>query len=62
MPTTPTIFFNKYSKEKAEKLFNNLKNNDRIKDDYCMSKGIRLLRIPYTEKNIENVLKNLLHF
>lgn len=56
------IFFNKYSKEKAEKLFNNLKNNDRIKDDYCKSKGIKLLRIPYTEKNIENVLKKSLAF
>ena len=47
--------------EKVEKSFNDLKRNDKIKDDYCKTKGIILIRIPYTEKNIELFLKNLLH-
>lgn len=34
---------------------------DKIKDEYCEQKGIRLIRIPYWEfKNIEKILKDIL--
>lgn len=43
------------------KAFEVLKSNDRKKDEYCLSKGIKLHRIPYNEiKNINYILKNLL--
>jgi len=45
------------SSEKAEKSFLKLKQNDKIKNKYCLDNNINLIRIPYTEKNIENVLK-----
>ena len=33
------------------------KINDGIKNEYCLNKGIKLIRIPYWEfKNIENIL------
>jgi len=38
--------------------FINLKQTDKIKDEYCKNNNIRLIRIPYTVKNIEEFLKN----
>jgi len=52
--------FHKCSKEKAEKSFLELKQNDEIKNKYCIDNNIRLIRIPYTEKNIEEFLKIIL--
>ena len=38
-------------------MFNDLKENDKRKDEYCLLNNIRLIRIPYTEiNNIENIL------
>ena len=38
------------------------KINDGIKNEYCLNKGIKLIRIPYWEfKNIENILIKELH-
>lgn len=34
------------------------KNRDKIKTDYCNENNIRLIRIPYTEKDIELTLMN----
>lgn len=35
------------SKEEAEKELEKNKARDKIKDDYCKEKGIKLIRIPY---------------
>lgn len=41
-----------------EKSFEDTKKNDKIKNEYCKSKNIKLIRIPYTEfDNIENILR-----
>lgn len=45
------------SKEEAEKEFEKNKIRDKIKDEYCKEKGIKLIRIPYWEsENIEEYL------
>ncbi len=36
--------------------FNNTKLNDAIKTKYCLDNNIKLIRIPYTEKDIERYL------
>lgn len=41
--------FNQCSKEDGIKSFELTKHNDKIKDIYCKSKNIKLLRIPYWE-------------
>lgn len=33
-----------------------VKRRDKIKDDFCLSKGIKLIRIPYFIKNVDNYL------
>jgi protein-arginine kinase activator protein McsA len=39
--------------------FERLKINDKIKTEYCIRNGIKLIRIPYTEfKNIEKIIKS----
>jgi hypothetical protein len=35
------------------------KNNDNIKNLYCKNNNIKLIRIKYTETNIENILKTI---
>ena len=35
------------SKEEAEKELEKNKARDKIKDEYCKEKGIKLIRIPY---------------
>ena len=37
-----------------------IKKRDKIKDDYCMERGYKLLRIPYTEKS--NIKELILDF
>jgi hypothetical protein len=45
----------------GKKRFEKIRINDKIKDNYCKNKNIRLLRIPYWEKkNIPSILQNLL--
>lgn len=42
----------------GEAEFNNLKNNDLIKNNYCLKNNIKIIRIPYYfNNNIENILK-----
>ncbi|MGR6760443.1 zinc-ribbon domain-containing protein [Paenibacillus sp. T2-29] len=41
----------------GQKTFNNIRRRDKIKDDYCKSHNIPLIRIKYTEfDNIESIL------
>jgi hypothetical protein len=35
-----------------------IKTNDKIKTEYCKKNNINLLRVKYSEKNIEEILKN----
>jgi len=52
------VTFGGMSQEKAEENFKSCQRRDKIKDEYCKKKGIRLIRIPYTEfKNIKKILK-----
>jgi very-short-patch-repair endonuclease len=46
------------SDEKAQKTYFDSKQNDAIKDKYCIENNIQLIRIPYTIKNVEQYLKN----
>lgn len=46
------------SNEKAEKTYLYSKHSDEIKNKYCLDNNIRLIRIPYTIKNIEDYLNN----
>lgn len=41
----------------GEENFSYIKNNDKIKTDYCFNNNIKLIRIKYTDK-IEEILKN----
>lgn len=42
----------------GEKEFKRIQDNDRLKNEYCEDKKIKLLRIPYWEfDNVENILK-----
>lgn len=48
------------SNESAEKSFMELKLTDNIKTEYCINNNIKLIRIPYTIKNIEDFLSEKL--
>ncbi len=49
-------------KEEAKKRFEEGKERDRIKDQYCKNNGIKLIRIPYWEfKNSEEIIKKELN-
>lgn len=51
-----------FKPKQGEKNFNKQKENDTIKNKYCEDKGLKLLRIAYTEaKNLNNIItiKNL---
>lgn len=50
--------FHRCSVENAEKSFNALQKNDKIKDEYCEKNNIKLIRIPYTVQNIDVYLLN----
>lgn len=46
----------------GEKCFKSIQQRDDIKNRYCDTNGIRMLRIPYFEyRNIENAINNFLH-
>jgi len=46
--------------EKAKKNFIKIKNNDKIKNEYCKTNNIPLIRISYKIKNIEKYLQESL--
>lgn len=48
------------SDEDAQKTYIKLKNNDMIKNKYCLNNNIKLIRIPYTIKNVEEYLNEQL--
>jgi very-short-patch-repair endonuclease len=49
--------FKPISKFGGEMSFQNVRINDKLKDEYCKSNNIRLIRIPYTSiKNINSIL------
>lgn len=49
------------SKEQAEINYTKLQKRDNIKNDYCKTNNIKLIRIPYTEfTNIEKILDKTL--
>lgn len=49
------------TKEKNEEKFRRTVMYDKVKNDYCKSHGIKLVRIPYWEfNNIETIIKNIL--
>ena len=53
---TPFDFSSKCPERKNQNL-KELKRKDKLKNDYCKSKGIKMLRIPYTEfDNINKIL------
>lgn len=44
----------------GEKEFNNIKQNDEIKNKYCIENNINLIRIPYYDfNNIDNILNKM---
>jgi len=45
------------SPERAEELFEKIKQNDKMKNDFCVEFGYKMIRIPY--KDINNILKIL---
>ena len=52
--------FNQYGNDVAKKNFKIIQKHDRMKDQYCKSKNIRLIRIPYTKKVNDILNKQLL--
>ena len=50
------VTFGGMSIERADKAFQILQVNDKIKTEYCSNNKINLIRIPYTIKNIEEFL------
>lgn len=44
---------------KSNKQFDNARGRDRIKNNYCLAKRIKLYRIPYWEINSINNIKDL---
>ncbi len=42
--------------------FEKCKTNDSIKTKYCLENNIKLIRIPYFEKNIEEIISNIPSF
>ena len=53
----PSKFNMKYTDEQALENYEKMKRYDEMKNEYCKSHGIKLLRIPYNRyRNIENIL------
>lgn len=53
--------FTPVSRFGGEEAFNRLQKNDKIKDNYCFMKGIRMIRIRYNrEPNIKEIIYNSL--
>ena len=56
-------YFGNMSENETEIMLNYTKRHDEIKNQYCKQNNIKILRIPYWERNnIEKVLKNALSF
>ncbi len=57
----PVRFNKNMTDEQAKNKFESTQHRDRIKTNYCKDKGIKLIRIPYTEfNNIEQILNKLI--
>lgn len=55
------IFGNIPNKEEQMKIFRETQHRDRLKNDYAINNGFKLLRMPYWErKNMEHILANAL--
>jgi hypothetical protein len=54
------VRFGGISKEKAEHKFEETKIRDKIKDEFCHENNFKLLRISYTETDIENLIDNFI--
>lgn len=53
------IHFGNIGEEQAKLVLEQVKQHDKIKDQYCKENNINLLRIPYWEKdNIETIIDN----
>lgn len=53
----PSKFNMKYTDEQALENYEKMQRYDEMKNEYCKSHGIKLLRIPYNRyRNIENIL------
>ena len=58
----PVCFKTRMSKKKANKAFQKIKKHDKIKEAYCLTRHIGLLRIPYTQySNIEPLVRSTLY-
>lgn len=53
------VNFNGIDSERANKLYYKTVKRDEIKNDYCKEKQIKLIRIPYWEKDIEKIISNM---
>ncbi len=54
------VNFGGCSDEQAQKTHLELKNNDKIKDKFCIENSIQLIRIPHTIKNVEEFLNKII--
>ena len=52
--------FNSCSNEYANEMFLKIKQNDELKNKYCIDNNIQLIRIPYTIKNVEEFLNKII--
>lgn len=55
------VNFRGCSDEQAQKTYLDSKQNDKLKNKYCVDNNIQLIRIPYIIKNIEEYLKNYIN-
>lgn len=53
------INFNGIDSERANELYYKTVKRDKIKNDYCKENQIKLIRIPYWEKDIEKIILNM---
>jgi hypothetical protein len=54
----PVRFHKRMTQATAEKMFKQTQTYDKIKNEYATQKQLRMLRIPYTEKMIADILHN----
>ncbi len=52
------VHYHNINNKRAIDGFEYMKNNDNIKNIYCLKNDIKLIRIPFFEKNVELVLNN----
>lgn len=54
-------FSDRFSDEKMEENLKNIQESDKLKNDFCTKNSIKMLRIPYWDKNnIETILSSSL--